>query len=147
MAASPPRLISKVFTGIHVLLYRMSEGKVWGKMVGLPVLLLTTTGRKTGRVRTTPVVYLRDGNQYLIAATAGGSDKHPAWFLNLEKQSETSIQVDGKTMRVKVDVTEGDERAQLYERFKAAGDNFRQYQERTNRPIPVIRLQPIGELT
>jgi F420H(2)-dependent quinone reductase len=142
MASVPPQSVLKVFMNAHIFLYRLSKGKIGATMLGLPVLLLTTIGRKSGRARTTPLVYVRDGDQYLIAATAGGADQHPSWFLNLQNMSEAMIEVGGKTFSVKVTLTDETERAQLYERFKAKGDNFIQYQQKTDRPIPVIRLNP-----
>ncbi len=140
--ASLGNTIFKAVTGIHVFLYRKSGGKIWGRMVGLPILLLTTTGRKTGLERTNPVVYVRDGNDYLLSASAGGADKNPAWFANLESKPDAKIEVDGKTIPVKVVITTGDERTGLYEQFKSASNNFVEYEKKTTRKIPVIRLQP-----
>ena len=84
----------------------------------------------------------RDGNDYLIAASTGGADKNPAWFANLEGKPNAKIEVDGKTMSVKVVIAKGDERTELYEKFKSAGSNFVGYEQKTTRKIPVIRLQP-----
>jgi deazaflavin-dependent oxidoreductase (nitroreductase family) len=113
---------------------------MWRTMIGLPVLLLTTTGRKSGRPHTNPVVYLRDGDDYLIAASYGGADKHPTWYLNLKKNPAARIEIDGKQLEVKAAFADGPERAQLYERFKASSGNFVKYELATNRPIPVVRL-------
>jgi deazaflavin-dependent oxidoreductase (nitroreductase family) len=144
MAAAPPNWIVKTFTGAHVLVYRLSKGKLGGTIAGFPLLLLTTTGRKSGRARTTPVAYLRSGGEYLISASAGGADTHPAWFYNLQSKPEAKIEVDGQTFNVKVTIAEGAERDRLYEQFKAKGQNFVQYEQRTRRIIPVICLQPLS---
>jgi deazaflavin-dependent oxidoreductase (nitroreductase family) len=142
--ASFMNIIFKVVTGVHIFLYRRSGGKVWTHMVGLPVLLLITTGKKTGLQRTTPVVYLRDGNDYLIAASAGGIDKNPTWFGNLEHKPEAKIEIAGKIINVKVVIETGAERDRLYELFKTQGTTFEGYERSTSRKIPVVRLQPIG---
>jgi F420H(2)-dependent quinone reductase len=143
MASTATKWVTRLFINSQIFLYRRSKGKMGGMVLGFPVLLLTTIGRKSGLARTTPVIYLRDGNDYLIAASAAGADKNPIWFSNLQSKPEASIEVDGQTFNVRVEVTGEPERAELYERFKAKGDNFVQYQQKTNRPIPVIRLTPI----
>lgn len=143
MASAPPKWILKAFTSIHVFLYRISKGKLGGTLGNFPILLLTTTGRKSGLARTTPLVYLRNGEEYLIAASAGGADRNPVWFLNLQNKPEAVIEVNGKTFNTQAAITVDTERTQLYERFKAQGDNFVQYEQSTTRPIPIIRLQPV----
>lgn len=142
MASSPPKWITKAFTNTHIFLYRISKGKLGGTLGNFPILLLTTTGRKSGLQRTTPVVYIHDGDAYLIVASAGGADQHPIWFLNLQNKPEAKIEVEGEINKVAVEITSDGERARLYERFKAQGDNFVQYEQNTKRPIPVIRLKP-----
>jgi len=143
MASTLQNQIFKIFTGLHVFLYHTSGGKIWGSMNGNPVLLLTTIGRKTGKPRTTPVMYVHKDNEYLIAATAGGSDQNPAWLSNLNSKPEVTIEMDGKKIKVKAVITSGDERDKLYENFKALGSNFVEYEKKTTRKIPVIRLQPL----
>lgn len=144
MASSFQNQIIRVFTRLHVFLYRTSGGKIWSKMGNNPVLLLTTTGRKTGKQRTTPVVFARKNDEYLIAASAGGADQNPTWFGNLNANPLATIDVDGKQIKVKAIITSGDERDQLYEQFKAMGPGFIEYEKRTTRKIPVVRLQPIA---
>ena len=112
-------------------------------MNGNPLLLLTTTGRKTGLPRTTPLMYVHKDNEYLIAASAGGADQNPTWLSNLNNKPEATIEVNGKPIKVKAIITSGDERDQLYENFKALGSNFVEYEKKTTRKIPVVRLQPI----
>ena len=143
MASAFQNQIVKMFTGLHVFLYHTSGGKIWGKMGSNPVLLLTTTGRKTGKQRTTPVVFTRKNDEYLIAASAGGSNQNPTWLSNLNTKPEATIEIDGKQIKVKALITSGDERDQLYELFKAMGPGFIEYEKKTTRKIPVVRLQPV----
>jgi len=90
-------------------------------------------------------VYVRNNGDYLIAASKGGADSHPAWYLNLEASSEAQVEVEDKVFTVQVTVTEGEERTQLYGKFKVAGDHFATYEQNTQRTIPVVRLTPIKE--
>ena len=143
MASVPPDIVFKILTRIHIFLYRKSSGKIWNKMLGMPVLLLTTTGRKSGQPRTTPVVYERDGDDYLIVASKGGSDSHPAWYFNLEDTPEVRVEVGGQTFTARVTITAGEERDQIYERFKSSGAHFATYEQVAQRTIPVVRLTPI----
>ena len=143
MASVPPNTFFKIMTRIHIFLYRKSRGKIWNKMLGMPVLLLTTTGRKSGQPRTTPLVYLRDNGDYLIAASKGGADSHPAWYFNLEATPEVRVEVGGQAFTAQVTITEDEERDQIYERFKSAGAHFATYEQMTQRTIPVMRLTPI----
>ena len=143
MASAIQNQMVKFFTGLHVFLYRTSGGKIWGSIGGNPVLMLTTTGRKTGKPRTTPVMYIHKDNEYLITASAGGADQNPTWLSNLNSKPEATIEMDGKKINVKAIITSGDERDKLYENFKALSRNFIEYEKKTTRKIPVIRLQPI----
>jgi deazaflavin-dependent oxidoreductase (nitroreductase family) len=127
---------------MHAGLYRATGGKFVNKVASLPVLLLTTYGRKTGKPYTTPVCYVRDGQDYLVAATAGGADWEPGWSLNMRERPQAKIEVGGEATDVVATFTEGEERTRLYERFKAPSESFAQYEQKTNRVIPVIRLMP-----
>lgn len=143
MASVPPDVVFKTMTRIHIFLYRKSKGKILNKILGMPVLLLTTTGRKSGQSRTSPLVYLRDDDDYLIAASKGGSDSHPAWYFNLEATPEVRLEVGGQALTAQVTITEDEERDQIYERFKSLGDHFARYEQMAQRTIPVVRLTPL----
>jgi len=143
MASTFQNRLMHLGTRFYVYMYRRSGGKFGGKIAGNPVLLLTTTGSKTGKPRTTPVMYIHKDNEYLITATAAGADQNPAWLSNLNKKPEATIEMDGKQLKVKAIITSGEERDKLYENFKAIGKNFVEYEKKTTRKIPVIRLQPI----
>lgn len=134
--------IVKVVTRFHIFLYRTSGGKIWNMQLGTPVLILTTTGRKSGNKRTTPVVYNREGDNYLIAASLGGADSNPSWYYNIKANLEATIEVGAKTMHCKADILQGEERDAAYQIFKDNAENFIKYEQRTDRIIPVIRLVP-----
>jgi deazaflavin-dependent oxidoreductase (nitroreductase family) len=129
---------------IHVALYRMSKGKLANEIANMPILLITTYGRKSGKLRSNPIVYIRDGQDYLVTASAGGMDWNPDWYFNLKKQPEARIQVGENVLDVAAVIINGDERTRLYDRFKAASPNFVKYEKGTSREIPVIRLIPQG---
>ncbi len=144
MAASFGDRLMKGFRNLHVWMYHTSGGKWGGSIMGSPLLLLTVVGRKSGQAYTMPLAYVREGSDYLITASANGADKNPVWLANLENMPEATIEVSGKTLRVKPTLITGVERDQLYELFKAQGSNFGAYEKKTTRKIPVIRLQPIA---
>ncbi len=134
----------KVFTALHVFIYRLTNGSIMSRMNGGDVLLLNTVGRKSGKKRTNPLVYLQDGEDYLIVASAGGSDKHPGWYWNAVKgDGAVTIQVKDKVMPVHTSEVEGDAYEQLYQRFvDEVGAFFADYQAKTERMLPVVRLSP-----
>jgi len=143
MAAPILKRLQRLFTQSHVFVYRISSGKIGGSLDGPPLLLLTTTGRKTGKARTTPVAFIHNNGEYLIAASSAGSAQNPTWFSNLESNLEATIEVKGKQFKVKPVITSGDERHKLYELFKATYPGFITIEKRTTREIPVVRLQPV----
>jgi len=124
-----------------VWLYRRSGGKVGGKMFGAPVLLLTTTGRKSGRSWTVPLMYQTDGDRWVIIASNGGSPSHPAWFLNLRSQAQATVQVGRQTYAVTAETTGGEERARLWRSMAAMYKGYDAYAKKTTREIPVLVLQ------
>ncbi|MCW5852691.1 MAG: nitroreductase family deazaflavin-dependent oxidoreductase [Anaerolineae bacterium] len=133
----------KVANNLHVALYRKSGGKLGNTIVGMPVLLITTFGRRSGKPKTNPVAFIQEGQDYLVSATSGGSDWHPDWYLNLKARPDAKIELGGKTLDVHATIAQGEERARLYDRFKAASSNFVKYEQNTSRVIPVLRLIPI----
>lgn len=142
MASTPPDWFFKTLSRSHTFLYRRTGGRVGKKFSGMSVLLLTTTGRKSGKQRTTTLSYLRDGDDYLIAGSKGGSESNPAWYLNLDATREVRVQVGSEVFAANASVTEGDDRDRLYERFKALDDEYVKYESQTERTIPVVRLTP-----
>ena len=148
MTAKPSKgfkQVMKIANSLHVGLYRMSGGKFANEIANLPILLLTTYGRKTGKPATNPVVYIKDGQDYLLAASTGGMDWHPGWYFNLQNKQNGKIQIGDKISDVLAVIVDGEERVRLYEKFKTASSNFVKYEKSTSRQIPVIRLTPAGK--
>ena len=112
-------------------------------MLNSPVLLLTTTGRKTGKERVTPLLYLRNGNNFAIVASNGGAPKHPVWWLNLQNNPEAEVEIQDTRLRVRAEVTTGEEKRHLWDRLVRRYPPYRDYQRRTDREIPVILLEPV----
>ena len=133
----------KLATRLHASLFRATNGRVGGRMLGSPVLLLVATGRKSGERRTTPLLYLRDGDRYVIVASNGGAPKHPVWWLNLEAHPEAAVEVGGRKTRVLASEAQGEEKARLWKRLVEMYPSYESYQKRTDREIPVILLDPI----
>jgi deazaflavin-dependent oxidoreductase (nitroreductase family) len=122
----------------HVRWYRATGGRFAGKNM----LLLTTTGRRTGKERVTPLMLVEDGENYLVAGSVGGAPHHPGWYYNLTEDPEVTIQVGPTIERRTARITEGEERDRLFQRFIDANPQFGKYQQRTDRVIPVVVLEP-----
>lgn len=138
-------LFFKIWLFWHVNLYRLTGGRIGSRMFKNDVLLLTTIGRKSGKKRTTPLMYLRDGDKYLVTASAGGDPKHPGWYWNATQGSApVGIQVRGHKMTVKVEEAAGDQRTALYQRFIQSHPGFADYEKKVARTIPVLILTPVA---
>jgi len=122
--------------------FRANEGKVGGPFEGAPVLLLTSTGAKSGEQRTTPVVYQKDGERMVIFASKAGAPSNPAWYHNLVANPTATVEVGPDTVAVEALVTEGNERERLFSRQKELMPQFAEYEQKTTRQIPVVALQP-----
>lgn len=126
----------------HVKRYRETGGEVghiWKK--GSTVLLLTTTGRKSGEPRTTPLIYAQDGDRYVIVASKGGAPEHPGWFENLSKDPNVELQVRDEVFPARARVAEGEERERLWRKANEVWPHYEEYQEKTDREIPVVVLE------
>src|SRR4029077_12151885 len=134
--------IFRQFIRFQVYVYRRSGGKRLGHIRGMPVLLLTTVGRKTGKTRVNPVVYIRDGNNYVIIAANAGADKNPGWFANLQANPQTTIEVDDMTLNANSHKASKEEKARLWPRLVEQAPFFEGYRKKTTRDIPMIILQP-----
>jgi len=120
--------------------FRANDGKVGGPFEGVPMVLLTTTGAKTGETRTTPLAYLPDGDRIVIFASKAGAPTNPAWYHNLVAHPEATIEVGGETRRVRAEVAVGAERDRLYAEQARRMPGFAGYQAKTTRVIPVVVL-------
>jgi F420H(2)-dependent quinone reductase len=125
---------------VHRLLYRASRGRIGGSLWGLPVVLLTTTGRTSGQARTVPLLALRDGEDQVVIASYGGLDTPPAWWLNLEREPRALLQVGGRTRPVVARTAAGEERERLWAAVTERAPGYLGYQRRTSREIPVVVL-------
>jgi deazaflavin-dependent oxidoreductase (nitroreductase family) len=121
--------------------YRANGGTVTGPFAGRPLLLLTTTGARSGEQRTTPLVYTTDGERLVIIASKGGAPTNPAWYHNLTANPEATVELGTERFQVRAEVAQGDERDRLFEAQAAQMPNFAEYQSKTSRRIPVVTLQ------
>ena len=135
--------VAKLLTKMHESAFRASRGRIAGKAFGMPVVMLTTTGRKSGQPRTTmltsPIV---DGDTVVLIASYGGDDRHPAWYLNLTANPEVELTMQGHTRRMRARVGTAEEKSSMWPRITAAYKGYGQYQKRTDRDIPVVILEP-----
>ena len=133
----------KLFMQLQVALFRLTNGKLGASMRGMPVLLLTTVGRKTKQVRTTPLIYIRDGDTYVITASNNGSDKNPSWLYNLKASPQAILEVPGKQIQAVAEVATPAERERLWPQLVAQAPFFEGYRKGTSRTIPIVVLKPI----
>ena len=131
-------------TRLHVWVYRRSGGRVLGRMGGQHVLLLQTTGRHSGRTRTTPVQYLGVDDTFVVVASNAGAAQHPAWYLNLREHPEVEVQIKGEVFRATARDAQGDERDRLWDQLVEVWPPYADYQQRTDREIPVVVLERAG---
>jgi deazaflavin-dependent oxidoreductase (nitroreductase family) len=124
--------------------FRANDGKVGGPFEGAPVLLLTATGAKSGERRTTPVMYLQDGDRMVIFASKGGAPNNPAWYHNLRANPSATVEVGNEKVDVGAVVTEGEERERLFRRQAEIFPQFADYERKTTRQIPVVALERKG---
>ncbi len=126
----------KLFIQSHVGMYRLTKGLFGGKMGSNEILLLTTTGRKSGKSRTTPLVFFRDKATFVVVASNGGGANHPGWYHNLIADRKATITIKGETIQVKASQAAGKDRDRLWKTITDKADQFSQYQEKTERQIP-----------
>jgi deazaflavin-dependent oxidoreductase (nitroreductase family) len=117
-----------------------ADGYLWR---GVPTLLLTTRGRRSGRLRRTPLIYGRDGDAYLVVGSWGGAPRHPSWYLNLSEEPEVTIQIGPDTMPTRATTVEGARRDELWSRMTDIWPDYDTYQEKTTRRIPIVVLEPV----
>ena len=120
--------------------FRENQGKVGGRYAKVPLLLLTTTGAKSGRSLTRPLAYTKDGDRLVVIASFGGGPKNPPWYHNLVANPEATVEVGSERFRVRAAVATGEERQRLYDRQAEQLPAFAEYQKKTKRQIPVIVL-------
>jgi deazaflavin-dependent oxidoreductase (nitroreductase family) len=133
--------IARAFVRTAVWLYRRSGGRIGGKMWGAPVLLLTTTGRKSGRSWTVPLMYQPEDDGWVLIASNGGSPRHPAWWLNLRSRPDAVVQIGRETYPVTAAEVDGADRERLWRRMADIYKGYDGYAAKTTRTIPVVRVR------
>ena len=136
------RSATKYLGALHRFLYRASGGRIGGKLWGLQVVLLTTTGRKSGKQRTVPLCSLRDGENVVVIASYGGLDQPPAWWLNLEASPHAELLAGRERRTVTARDAGLEERARLWAEITSRAPGYLEYERRTEREIPVVILRP-----
>jgi deazaflavin-dependent oxidoreductase (nitroreductase family) len=124
--------------------FRANDGKVGGQFAGAPLLVLTTTGAKTGKQRTHPLVYLPDGDRLIVFASKGGAPTSPDWYHNLVANPTATVEVGNETFDVKATVLTGEERDRIFAKQAELMPGFAEYQEKTTRTIPVVVLERVS---
>jgi deazaflavin-dependent oxidoreductase (nitroreductase family) len=125
----------------HVQRYRETDGEEGHDWQGTSALILTTKGRKSGEERPTPLIYQEHDGDYLIVASKGGADEPPAWYLNLQANPEVDVQVKGDRFKAKARTATDDEKPEMWKKMAATWPAYDEYQEKTERPIPVVVLE------
>ena len=136
------RLATRYLGALHRVVYSASEGRIGSRIWGLDIVLLTTTGRKSGRPRTVPLCSLRDGESFVVIASYGGLDRSPAWQLNLQHQPRATLQLGRNTHHVVAREATPTEHERLWAQVTARAPGYLRYQRRTTRRIPIVLLQP-----
>ena len=133
-----------LFGAEHVRVYRETGGERGYDWRGATILLLTTRGRRSGELRTTPLIHRTDDGRWVVVASKGGAPQNPAWFENLLADPDVEVQVKDETIPVRARAAQGDERARLWRRMTEVWPAYDDYQQKTERKIPVVRLVPSG---
>ena len=138
----PARLALKLGSGAHAGVYRATGGKLFGRVGKSPILLLNTVGRKTGRKRTSPLLYVMDGEDFVIIASKGGAPTHPAWYLNLKANPDATVEVGDRKVRVRAEEVDSEEKVRLWQKMVEMYPTYDDYQRKTKREIPLLILRP-----
>lgn len=132
--------IAKNLSTLHSSLFRMTRGRIGRRLVNNDMLLLSSTGRHSGKTHTVPLLFLRDADDLVVIASWGGRDYHPEWYLNLEANPDATVQIDGDRSEVRATTADSERRTRLWPGILEAYDGYRVYESRTNREIPVVTL-------
>lgn len=137
---SGSRRALRALSAAHIAVYRLSGGRVGASFAGMRFLLLRTTGVRSGRLRTTPLLYVTDGADVVVVASNGGQARHPGWFVNLRQAPEVELTVGTEAWRARARIADPAERARLWPRVNEAYP-YQTYQDNTSREIPVVVLE------
>ena len=131
----------KLFMFVQITIFRLTNGSLMASMRGMPVLLLNTVGRKTDKKRTTPLMYIKDGDDYVITASNNGKDHHPGWFYNLKETPQVTIEIPGRKLPVNASVASKEQSARLWPLLVSKAPFFDKYRKGTSRNIPMVILK------
>jgi deazaflavin-dependent oxidoreductase (nitroreductase family) len=135
--------IGRLMMRTHVGLYRLTKGRFGGTIQGLKLVLLTTTGKKSGQLRTVPLgSFEDDGDRFIVASNAGAAT-NPAWFNNLVANPDVTVQLGERVYRARAMVTSGEERARLWQQIVAQAPGYGRYTKKTSRELPIVRLKAV----
>lgn len=129
------------FTKLHRAIYEKSNGRLMARMAGIDMLLLTTTGRKSGELRTLPLACFRDGDDLVIVGSNNGQDRPPAWWLNLQAKPDARVRFGREVFDARAQLAEGPERERLWPWLKERNPQYARYERKTDREIPVVVLK------
>jgi deazaflavin-dependent oxidoreductase (nitroreductase family) len=121
-------------------MYRATGGRLFGRMGKNPLLLLNTVGRKSGKKRANPLLYVVDGEDFVIIASKGGAPTHPAWYLNLVANPDTTVEVGDRELRISAEEVDGEEKVRLWRKMAEMYPTYDDYQKKTKREIPLLVL-------
>ena len=131
----------KFLSSMHRFLFRLTGARLGSRFLGVPILLLTVKGRKTGKQRTTPLMYFNDGEDLLIVASKGGHPSHPEWYLNLVANPDVTAQVGREKLQMRSVTATENERSRLWPQLVRGYKGYEEYQSKTARKIPVVILK------
>mgnify|MGYP006313164135 FL=1 len=143
MTKSKPNLLIRLFWDLHLKIYIWSSGRIGHTIRNLPVLILTTKGKKTGLPRSKALMYLPYGNDFVVIASNLGQSNHPAWWVNLQAEPEATVQVRDEYQAVRAREADGEERERLWNAIAEKNPDYDQYRAWTSRRIPVVVLERI----
>jgi F420H(2)-dependent quinone reductase len=147
MARNPlvrnPKWFIRATSAVHKGMFKLTRGRLGNRWRGAPVVLLTTTGRKTGKDRTWPLLAVKEGDAYVLAGSFAGHDRHPSWFLNIEANPEVTVTDRGRKVRGRARIATDPERSTLYQRFIDVMATYGAYAKATDREIPVVIIEPL----
>ena len=137
-------LIAWLFVPFHRLLFRISRGRLLNCLEGQQILVLVTSGRKSGKPRSSPLIYFQfeGSSELIVVASNYGQDRHPAWYLNAAANPSVTVETESGRFAAEARITHGEERAALFDKVIAASPRFAGYRASTDRPIPVVALTP-----
>ena len=138
----PPKGLIRAAGAIHRFAIVSTGGRVGTDLIDHPILLLSTIGRRSAKQRRQPLMYLREADCYLVAASFGGHDQDPSWLTNIQASPHATIMVEGREMPVLATIATPDERERLWPRFVSLSAAYEKYQRSTNRQIQIVKLSP-----